>query len=108
MPCIIAWTAIGIAGVAVSALVGEVTGVGVKTMVVAVTEGGRGVSLGGPGGSDDAVADTAGVGVGGRGAGVAVRFENRPKTRSAAASAPESRESSTDPRACTMYLRRSR
>jgi len=55
VPWIIACTAMGIAGVGDTAMVGGMTGEGVITIAVGVTEGGIGVSVGGPG---EAVSDT--------------------------------------------------
>ena len=112
VPWTIAWTAIGMTGVVVIVLVGRITAVGVIELVgealgeavtrisVGVSAGGMAVSVGCGGGTRVAVCDASGVSVGGGAAGTA-GCNSRPNTSSATASAPESTESSTEPRACT-------
>jgi hypothetical protein len=112
VPWMSAWTAIGMAGVAVSAIVGGITGVAEATNTVAVSVG-AGVSVGGDAGTPVVVSvggaaaggtavSVANVGVGGGAAGVALRCHERPTRSRPIANAPESTDSSTEPRACTM------
>jgi len=88
------------AGVAVAALVGGMIGEGVLTRTVGVSSGGMDVWVGETGGTGDAVAE--GAWVAGREAGLSVCCHIRPKISRAMASAPESTESSTEPRACII------
>jgi hypothetical protein len=119
VPWTIAWTAMGITGVGVTVLVGRITAVGVIELVgealgegvisttVGVSAGGTAVSVGAGDGGKVAVSDASGASVGGGAAGTA-GCSSRPNTSRATASAPESTDSRTDPRACTMYRRRRR
>jgi hypothetical protein len=116
VPCTMACTAMGMAGVAVITLVGGMTAVGVAVSetVVGVSWGGTGVSEGGAGGNADAVSDAdatgmgdadsdgTGEGHGGSDPGMAVGCHNFPTIRSPTTSAPHSTDNSTEPRACVI------
>ena len=99
-----AWTAMGIAGVAVGgAMVGISTGDGVMGVSVGMSTVGAIVPVGGGSwGSGEALGWDVLVAAGGREAGALPGRPDRARNSSATANPPDNNASKTEPRACTM------
>ncbi|HET6846336.1 MAG TPA: hypothetical protein VFH29_05840 [Anaerolineales bacterium] len=104
VPWIMAWTAIGIAGVAVGgAIVGISTGEGVAGASVGAIAVGDAVPVAGDSwGSGEAVASDVLVAEGANVGGALLGRVERARNSSATASPPENKARRTEPRACTI------